>query len=167
MGLAFNADEVLQMAERAETNAAAFYRKAARLRPSTEHEQIALLNRLAEMEDRHLATFATMRRELPERMREATAFDPYLEATLYLEHAADTHGGEGSPAAAEQLTGGETMEAVLRLAIGLERNSILFYLGLQNLVPPKLGQDKVAAIIAEERSHVAALVTELRQLGNR
>jgi rubrerythrin len=165
MGISFNADEVFEMAERVERDGADFYRRAARLQASTQAGNVELLKKLADMEDQHRATFAAMRAKLPARMRENTAFDPYLEATLYLDAMADSHGGEGAPAAAAALTGKDSMPDILRTAIGLEKKSILFYLGIRDMVPAKLGKDRIEAIIAEEKSHVVTLAAELRKLG--
>ena len=161
MGVCFNADEVLEMAERIEANGAAFYRRAAELQGGG---QAAFLLGLAEMEDGHRATFAAMRRGLAREMQEATAFDPYLEASLYLQGMADSHGGEGAPSVARSLKGTESLGDILRIAIDLEGKSILFYLGLKDMVPARLGRDKVEAIIGEEKGHLAALSLELRKL---
>jgi rubrerythrin len=162
MGITFNADEVFAIAERIEENGAAFYRRAAELHGSTEGADTALLLRLAAMEDQHQAVFASMREELPDCMREVTASDPYMEAELYLHAVGNSHGGEGAPEAADALTGKETAEEIIRTAIGLEQKSIAFYVGLRDMVPPKLGQGKVDAIIAEEKDHVTILTAELR-----
>ncbi len=51
-----------------------------------------------------------------------------------------------------QLTGDETMVQVIDTAIGLEKESILFYLGLKDIVPPKLGRVKIDEIIEEEKN---------------
>ena len=104
-----------------------------------------------------------MRAELTDRMREETAFDPYMEATLYLDAVGNSHGGEGTPQATQALTGTETIAEILQTAISLEQKSIAFYVGLRDMVPPKLGQGKVDAIIAEEKQHVATLVAELKK----
>ena len=77
---------------------------------------------------------------------------------------ADSHGGEGDPKAADKLSGDESLADILKIAIGLEKESILFYLGLRDMVPERLGQDKVDAIVKEERSHVATLTKELKAL---
>jgi rubrerythrin len=164
MGVTFNADEVLKMAERIEADGAEFYRRAAKLHAKSGGNTGFLL-RLADMEDEHRRTFAAMRAALPPRLREETAFDPYLEATLYLQGLADAHGGEGAPSAARALTGKETMADILRTAIGLEEKSIVFYLGLKDMVPPEMGRDRVEAIVAEEKSHIVTLAAELRKVG--
>ena len=70
---------------------------------------------------------------------------------------ADTHGGEGSPTAADSLTGNEPIQEIIDIAIGLEKESILFYLGLKDFVPPEYGQDKLDRIIREEQRHIVQL----------
>lgn len=89
--------------------------------------------------------------------RSPTVFDPNDELTLYLKAMADAHGGEGSPDVLAMLTGQEAMADIIRIAIGLEKESILFYLGLKDIVPPKLGRNKINSIIMEEKKHVAQL----------
>jgi rubrerythrin len=162
MAIKFNANEVLAMAEQIERNAAAFYRKAASSHPA-KHNQDFLL-KLAAMEEDHERTFAGIRAQLPAREKEETAYDPMNEAAQYLDTLANAHGGEGSPAVTGQLTGKETLEQVLRMAIELEKKSILFYVGLKDLVPPKLGQSRVDDVIREEKTHVVILSRELSAL---
>ena len=66
MSALFNADEVFEMAIRAEENAAAFYRGAAKRYADREHA--AFLLGLAEMEDGHKTTFEKMRAAVAERV---------------------------------------------------------------------------------------------------
>ncbi len=155
--LAFNVDEVLEMAIQIEENGAAFYRKAAGLQSDAETKKF--LENLAAMEEGHKKIFAEMRKTLTDKEKGGKVFDPRDELSLYLASMADTMGGEGSPSAANTLTGSETLEDILNTALGLEKDSILFYLGLKDMVPPKYGQDKIEAIIKEERKHVAQLTS--------
>lgn len=151
----FNAAEVFQMAVDIEQNGAAFYRKAAELQ-AAEGDRV-FLETLAKMEDRHKAIFEEMMDGLSDAQKKQTVFDANEELALYLKAMADAHGGEGNPDAAKALTGKEPMVDIVALAIGLEKESILFYIGLKDLVPPKLGQDKIDQIIREETLHVAQL----------
>jgi rubrerythrin len=162
MAIGFNADEVLEMAIRIEENAASFYRKAAGLQSNQEDR--GFFEKLAAMEDGHKATFTEMRKTLTGKEKGGRVFDPQDELSLYLSAMADTHGGEGSPSAADSLTGAETMEEVLTTAIGLEKESVLFYLGLKDMVPPKYGLERIDDIIREERSHIAQLTSLLGKL---
>ena len=161
MAIVFNADEIFKMAIRIEENGAAFYRKAATTQ--SEQKDRDLLEELAAMEDGHAATFKEMQTGLTKEEQEETVFDPNNEIGLYLNANADAHGGEGAPSVADSLTGNETMEEIVETAIGLEKKSILFYLGLKDLTPEHLGKDKVDHIIGEEKKHVAQLAGILAQ----
>jgi rubrerythrin len=162
MPVGFNADEVFEMAIQIEMNGAAFYRKAAGLQSDPENR--TLLESLASMEDKHQEIFENMRKELPGKDKGGKVFDPYGELSQYLSAMADTHGGEGSPSAADALTGSETLEDIVTIALGLEKESILFYLGMKDMVPPKYGQDKIEDIIKEERKHVVQLTGILNKM---
>ena len=155
MAYEFNADEVFEVAIRIEENGGRFYRKAAELQPDQQNK--AILEKLASMEDHHKRTFENMKTHISEIEKTAMVFDPMGESVQYLAAMADSHGGEGSPRVADSLTGEETMKEIIDIAIGLEKESILFYLGLKDMVPPKYGQDKVDQIIREERKHVIQL----------
>lgn len=145
-----------EKAIRIEENGAAFYRKAAGLQQGGGDDK-KFLEKLAQMEDRHQAVFEVMRKEVADAQKASTVFDPDEELSLYLAAMADSHGGEGSPDVADFFTGRETISDIITMAIGLEKESILFYVGLKDLVPPKLGQDKIDVIIKEEQMHVAQL----------
>jgi rubrerythrin len=155
MSYNFNADEVFQVAIKIEENGAEFYRQAAGLQE--EAENVMFLEKLANMEDNHKATFEKMRKELTEAQKEKTVFDPDDELTDYLMSMAEYHGGEGSPDAVKALTGNETIEEIINIAIGLKKESILFYVGILYLVPEKMGQDQINEIIKEEQRHVVQL----------
>jgi rubrerythrin len=159
MGITFNADEIFEMAEEIERNGAKFYRQAAENAPD-EKTQKMLLD-MAVMEDGHLKTFQEMRKELGLREKEETVFDPDNEAAMYLQTMADGRGYEGKKSVTTELTGNETIQEVLRIAIDAEKNSVVFYTGLKGLVPVRAGKDKVEAIIKEELGHIAILKLSL------
>lgn len=77
---------------------------------------------LAGMEDQHRKIFTEMRTTLTENEKDSKVFDPYDEVSQYLAAMVDTMGGEGSPSVANSLTGNETLEEILRTAIGLEKD---------------------------------------------
>jgi len=155
MAYDFNANEIFQVAIRIEENGAQFYRKAAEFQSDEENRKT--LEKLAAMEDTHKATFERMKQDLSAAEKTSTVFDPNNEASQYLAAMADTHGGEGSPAAADRLTGKESIGDIVDIALDLEKESILFYLGLKELVPPQYGQDRLDKIIEEERRHIVQL----------
>ncbi len=157
MSIVFNADEVFEMAAQIERNGAAFYRKAAGNNP----EGREFLSQLAEQEDQHLATFKEMRQELTTREVESTAFDPNNEGALYLKAMAGGHVFDVSKDSSEILNGNESLKDIINIAIGMEKDSIIFYIGIAEMIPKNLGKEKISAIIKEEMKHIVWLSEKL------
>ncbi len=162
MDLKFTADEVFAMAEQIEANGAKYYRKAAE--GFEDEEAKKLLLSLADMEDDHLKTFSGMREELSSHERESSVFDPYGEAGLYLRAMADDHVFNVDLDPSSELTGHETLDDILKNAIRLEKDSILFYLGIKAAISRRKGREKIDDIIEEEFGHIATLSNELSVL---
>jgi len=149
----FNADEVFEMAEQLERNGAAFYRKAAE--DITDPSEEELLLKLAAMEDGHEKTFAVLRKELCGKEKEPMIFDPNGENVLYLRAMADTK------VFFEKEIDTSSMESILKDAITAEKDSIVFYLGIKELVPEGRGKGRIDKIIKEEMGHIKMLSREL------
>ncbi len=162
MGTVFNADEVLRIAEQIERNGAKFYRKAAE--GTGEENARKTMLELADMEDGHEKIFSAMRGELSGRQKEETAFDPQGEAALYLQAFADGKVFDINEDPSEKLTGDESPEEVLVTAMGAEKDAIVLYLGIKDMVSQKMGKDKIDHIIKEERSHLIVLGGILSEL---
>ena len=156
--ITFNADEIFEMAEQIERDGAKFYRKAAQ---SADDEGRDLLLRLADMEDDHEKTFAAMRSELTDAKERYTP-DPDNQAALYLQAVADGKVFGLDPS--EDLSGTESMEDILTTAIGLEKDSVVFYESMKEIVQTTAGGEKVAAIITEEVGHIVDLRNQLEAL---
>lgn len=152
MALDFNADEIFEMAEEIERNGATFYRKAAE---GVSGDEKDFLLELAKMEDDHEVTFKAMRKELGDKEKASTTFDPQGEAPQYLKALADTR------VFFEKDLDPTDMKDILKAAIGAEKDSIVFYLGMKDLVPEKMGKDKLDDIIKEEMSHIKLLSSRL------
>ena len=156
MGIDFNADEVFEIAEQIERNGAKFYRKAAE--NITDVNKKKLLINLAEMEDEHEKTFKTMRSELSQDEKIMTTFDPEGESVYYLRALADTR------VFYEKDIDTTSFKEILKSAITAEKDSIVFYLGMKDVVPAHLGKQKLDSIIKEEMSHIRLLSKELLEL---
>jgi rubrerythrin len=163
MKVRFNVDEVLEIAQQIERNGADFYRRAAELQQDASAR--AMLQELAAMEEEHEKTFSEMRAGLTDDERKEVTYDPEGELPLYLRALADKSVFQRKPKPSEQLTGKESVADVLRLAIGLEKDSIVFYLGMHDFVPARLGGTRIDEIVKEEMGHVASLGDLLRCLG--
>ncbi len=162
MSISFNAIEIFEIAERIERNGVKFFRRAAEVL-SDEDIRKTLLS-LAEMEAEHEETFANMRKQISHKERELITFEPENEMTLYLQAIANGHIFDLKKDPSEQLTGKETAEDILKLAIEAEKDSIVLYIGLKNFVPAKAGKDKVEEIIEEEMGHIVVLNQRLTAL---
>lgn len=162
MSLFFSVDEILQMAEQIERNGSAFYRKAAALSPSSGTAQFFL--KLAAMEDEHEKIFSSMRTNLREEERRLSIPDPENQGQAYLKAWADGHVFDVRTNPAEKLQGKIKPEEVLLWAISQEKESIVFYLGMKEAVPERLGRKKVDEIIREEMNHIAILSKELETM---
>ncbi|MDX9787985.1 MAG: ferritin family protein [Desulfobacterales bacterium] len=159
----FNADAVFEMAEHIEKNGAKFYRNAAR-RVTTPGIREMLL-RLAAMEDEHQKTFAEFRKKLSasERQPLMAGIDPDIQK--YLKALADTrvfhHKKKPNVAISETHTEIDIIEDIYRSAIRAEKDSIVFYAGIREMVPEAFGKSKIDDIIKEEMGHITTLSVEL------
>ena len=156
----FNADEIFEMAKRIESNGSAFYRKAADMNS----EWKDLLLEIAEQEDIHLATFKDMQKELTTRETEPMAFDPYEEADMYLKAMADGHVFDTGKDPSEILGDVKDPGGIIDFALGMEKDSIVFYVGLKEFMPRIMGPEKVQEIISEEMKHIVWLNNCLRKI---
>jgi len=153
MSYDFNADDVFDMAEQIERNGAVFYRQAAA--DVSDPDAQRFLSDLAVMEDGHEKTFAAMRKKLSGEEKTSTVFDPQGEAASYLKALADTR------VFFEKEIDTTSMQAILKAAILAEKDSIVFYLGMKDMVPDALGQSRLDDIIKEEMSHINLLSRRL------
>ncbi len=156
MSYDFNADEVFEIAEQIERNGAKFYRDAAENIPDENNKKL-LLN-LATMEDEHEQTFKTLRNELGRDEKVLTTFDPNGESEGYLRSLADTR------VFYEKQTDSTSFKEILKSAITAEKDSIVFYLGMKEVVPSHMGKEKLDGIIKEEMSHIRLLSKKLLEL---
>jgi len=159
----FNADEIFEIAQQIELNGAAFYRRAAEL--SAAPDARALLASLADMETHHERVFAVMRddlwREDPEWLAKMLDANGASETALYLQAIADgrVFDFKGDPAAS--LTESTSLASILQVAIGLEKDSIVFYLGIKAAMPEGVGKEKLEDILREEMTHISLLSRQL------
>jgi rubrerythrin len=156
MSFAFNADEIFAMAEEIEKNGAQFYRKSAQL--VKEAAARDLLLEFASMEDEHLKTFSGLRLGLSEAEKKAMTFDPANEAGLYLMSLANTK------VFFEKKVDTSRLEGIFKAALTAEKESIVFYLGLEDMVLTGDGKNRIQEIIREEMRHIRILGDKLHAL---
>jgi rubrerythrin len=153
----FNIDEVFEIAEQIERNGAQFYRKAAALFETSRAKNV--LMDLAVMEDKHEKIFKELRQELK---KKAGMEDSYIdeEPAQYLKAVAGGYVFPINVDPSERLKADESLMDVLNFAIEIEKDSIVFYLGLREAMPEDLGRFDVSQIIKEEMRHIS-YITDL------
>lgn len=152
----FNAKEILEMAEQIERNGYDFYKKAAA--DVKDADIKGFLTELADMELKHEEFFKEMKNELSNAEKEEVVFDPYEETALYIQALADTR-----VFYQKEIDTTSAVE-VLKEAIVAEKESIVFYLGMKDMVPEKSGKDKLDGIIREEMKHIQIISNQLLKL---
>ena len=166
MSYQFSVHEILEMAVHIEENGAKFYRDMTENISDSSIRQ--LFFDLAAMEEEHQKVFIAMNKDLSDRERKPTVFDPQGELVQYLRALAElrvfhekTKDDFNLP---EELSKGEKTGKILQAALDLEKDSIVFYLGMRELVPEQLGKKKIDKIIKEEMGHIKVLINKLTSL---
>jgi len=141
-----------------ESNGEAFYREAAS--KAQDRDVRLLFEELAQQEQRHRRTFERMLERLPAPEGAASA-DAMMEYEAYLRTALSNAlfaGPESGLALARQAA---DEAAALRAAIAFEKDTLLFYYDLRDLVP-EAQRPALTAIVQEESAHVRQLAQVLR-----
>lgn len=162
MEIKFNIDEIFEIAEQIERNGAMFYRAAADTTPMK--AMGAKLISLADMEDEHERTFAHMRLDfVTETKRDIVYESDDLVAQVLQAWASNAvFDMETDPLGV--LSAGKSIEEILKIAIGREKDSIAYYEGLKTGLDSHDDRLKIDHIIREEMSHIVILDKELKQL---
>jgi rubrerythrin len=156
------ADDVFTMAVRIEENGNAFYKAAAE---KTDNPQVKeLFEKLARMEEGHIAAFKAMRSRLPGAFPADAVWDPEGLAESYLQTTADTH-IFATEEAARGLRGISTPLQALDMAIQFEKDSVAFFLGMKELLPDPSGKGEIDQLIESEMDHVRMLSKARREFG--
>lgn len=159
MDVVFNADEVFEIAVQIERNGARFYRRAAKMAVNKEDQELLLS--LAAMEDSHVKIFESLRKDLLGSDSALADFDPQGEAASYLRSMADGQVFDLRADPVEYLGMDRSMEDILCKALELEKDSIVYYVGMMEMVPEGSGRKKIEHIIREEMKHIVSIKVEL------
>lgn len=161
ISISYSIDEIFEIAEQIERNGAAFYRKAAEIAGSDSIRE--LFNDLAEQEDEHLRTFAEMRKKLVPPEASIAVYDKDEIVAIYLQALAGNEIFNTSQKPGELLAGKESASDILRIAIGKERDSIIYYAAVRSLMDNTEDKEKVEQIIREEQKHIEDITVGLEE----
>lgn len=160
MTAVFQVNELMRIAVLMEVNGRDFYTAVAgRIADATAR---AVFAELAAQEEHHRAAFERMLEEADPDVEES----PEDEYEHYLKAYADSH--VFTAARQQEILAVENLDAVdaLRFGIDSEKDAILYYTDMMNLLAPD-DRKPVRRIIAEERRHFARLVGLMRQAAGR
>ncbi|MDR0881511.1 MAG: ferritin family protein [Candidatus Adiutrix sp.] len=160
----FNAGEVFKIAITIEDNGRLFYQKAA-AKPFPE-EIVSLFTHLTDEELAHKAFFQEILKSLPPSETGATVWDPDNELDKYLKLMADQHVFNQAPEAINSLLDKVSTPAdAIRLAMGFEKDTIVFFLELQAAAEKyDESREAIGRLVTEERRHMAHLAEMLQRI---
>jgi rubrerythrin len=159
----FNAAEVFQIAINIEENGKAFYDQAQKLIQDAEVK--ALFADLATQEVEHKKRFENLKAQLPQAARAATVNDPEGELYAYLQMMADQHVFVSKGGVEKSLAQVKTAADALNLAIQFEKDSVLFFLSMQDVTCEDKGLELIRILVKEEQEHLKRLTLQLHKLG--
>ena len=152
--------EAFDIAGQIERNGARFYRRAAGIVDDASAGQTLL--KLAEWEVEHEKQFAGMKDRISQSDFISagagggeTLPDPKAMAGLAV------FGLRADPAF--EIARGASVEEIVRKAVEMEKDSIVFYEGLKDFVSVGAGREKIDDIIQEEMRHIGILYESLKE----
>lgn len=155
----FNAGEVFQVAIAIEKNGLAFYENAGQLVSDPEIKE--LFTALALDEAGHKRRLEGILSQLPEELKRPTVSDLDHELDLYIKNLADQHifaTDEGFKAQSASI---HTVEDTLKLALQFEKDSVIFYLGMQDATCEGKARDVVTLLVKEKQQNVRRLTLQM------
>jgi rubrerythrin len=148
----FTAAEALEMAMEIEKNGEVFYTTVAE--KSADPEVQALFEDLAAQERGHYRVFHKMMGEVgPALELPATEYDQYQ---TYVRSALDNALFAGPDKALALAKQAQDRETALRAALGFEKDTLLFFYDLRDMVS-EADQEAVSNVIREEKKHLRRL----------
>ncbi len=158
----FNAAEVFQIAVEIEENGKAFYEKA--LAKIEDSEVRAIFKDLAQQEVEHKRKFQELKAQLPPQASESTVYDPNNEMAHYLKMMADGHVFRTSENVDEKLAKVQDAVDALRMAMEFEKDSVIFFLSMQDATEEEKGRQFIGILVKEEQEHLRRLALQLKKM---
>ncbi|MEA3359500.1 MAG: ferritin family protein [Thermodesulfobacteriota bacterium] len=157
----FNANEIFQIAINIEENGKRFYEKAMEL--IDDKDAKTLLASLAKEEIEHLKKFTELKEQLPKEAAAGTVWDPENDMNNYLHMVADMNVFSSDFNLKDELSQVKSVEDALRFGIQFEKDSIIFFLTIQDATDEAKGRELIGQLIEEEKGHLKKLSLELRK----
>lgn len=156
MGTLFSGSEIIDIAIGIENNGAIFYETLAE--SAKEVAAQSIYKGLASMERAHIRTFEGMRASIREYKPEADLAEEYHR---YLKALVDSSVFKDDETVRQIAESVSSDAEAIQVAISAEKDSVLFYSEMRNIVPESQTQ-MVDRIIEEEKTHLRKL-SELKE----
>lgn len=159
MSQIFNADEVFAIGVQIEKNGRDFYLSAKNKIQNSEIQK--LLEELARWEGEHINFFEQLRKSLPNGAGGTIENDSDGLIYLYLKSFADNKVFKNKTNVVNEC---RSILDILNKALDFERESVVLYSSMKEIVPENLGKEQIDKLISEELRHVALLTREIENL---
>jgi rubrerythrin len=157
----FNATEVFRIASEIKDRCVAFYEKAQDVIQDAEVKQ--LFGALAREETEHKARIESLQAKVPPGGWTPGVSDPEQELDHYIKMMADQHVFSSADDLDARLAQVRSTRDALKLALQLEKDSVIFFLGMQEATCEGRDRDLLALLIREEQDHVRRLSLQFRK----
>ena len=161
MSISFSGNELINIAIDIERRGIAFYDVMTKSTGSTEAKEV--FQRLADMEREHMQIFHGMLSQA-EKYQPVESYSGEYEA--YLQSLVDSAVFSDDLVTSELASQAENDIEAMELAINAEKDSILFYHEMKDIMPRR-AQPTVDRILAEEKSHLQELARIKKLLAGR
>ena len=156
----FNAEEIFNIGIQIEKNGHDFYQAA--IEKTDEDQLKTLFRELANWESKHVEIFENLRTKLPEAVKTTDVYDQENLVHLYLKAVADNEiFVKGQEISIEEC---DTPYQILKTALGFEKESVVLYTSMKEMVSEDLGKSAIDKLINEELHHIGQLTKELKEL---
>ena len=152
----FNISEVFEIAEQIERNGYEFYSRAAQI--AADDDQKDFLSALAKMEQEHESLFGSMKQKYCSRAVYPETADLDDTALGYLQAMVDGDIFINIRPVDDILTGSETVQDIKRLAVEFEKNTVVYFTSLKNVLADSGDAERVDELIKEELKHISILL---------
>ncbi|MEM5787193.1 MAG: ferritin family protein [Syntrophobacteraceae bacterium] len=160
MSYDFNAAEVYKIAITIEENGKRFYEESQKSIDVPEVKQ--LFAELAQQEVDHKHRFESLMAQIPPASSAPTVWDPENELDKYIKMMADMHIFVGDITG--QVTQVKDARSALKMAIEFEKDSVIFFLSLEDAMAGQKDQELIKTLVKEEQAHLRRLTLELNKL---
>jgi rubrerythrin len=159
----FNAAEVFQVAIKIEENGKKFYDQAVKVIDDPAVKK--LFEELGLQEVEHKKHFENLKAQLPAQLQASDVWFPENEMEAYLKMMADQHIFTSDESLQTSMAGLKNIRDALKMAIEFEKDSVIFFLSMQEATDSKKDQEMIGLLVKEEQTHLRRLALELARLG--